>query len=835
MRSPRRTWTLVIAISVLGAARDARALTATAPPSSNAAVTASRGDNNGYEGTPGNAYVADSSYATDTNSGTNGNNGTCADTHADAHKWWGFDFSSIPAWASISTVTVKQYLAVDATSFTPGTCARASSNTAHDGTETGTWSAYSAVDPVAVGSTNINSPTITTEALSAPAGGSWTVSAVQNLVVETVNTTNGSEFRDFTLNLIQVVVDYTTPATATPTPTTTATATITPTATATPVVATPTATATPTPTKTPTPTATATRTATATPTATSTPTATKTKTATPTPTATQTPTATPTAVSVCGSDPVANTANVLCAAPRGPCTTSNVTIGMHTQITAGGCAFDLGGRSLTVSKQFEMTGLGYINIFNAGDVTITDTGKLYARGDFVKQNGLIVTGGTVSLASSGAITSAGVIDVTGDPGGTIDVAATGDVSLQNGAALLANGKTTLVSSQTDGGEIDLTSISGSITVGLTAGNTIVATGAAAGDGGSIALQAALGIATSGVFDASGADGDGGLITLVAGDDVSISNNIYSDSQSGGNFGGQISITAGSDDIGGAVTGGAATIDDSRLSANGSSAGTIGGSGGDIIVSAFGALVITDTATIRANAGPDYDGSGGTVTLDTTDNDPSTISDFDGDLTVNGTITASGGQTGGDGGTVTLLAGRSLMVTAAITATGDDAGGQVTGDSGAGTTLSAPIDASASSSSGNGGAVSLTAGEAQDATLTIAQNIIAAAGPNGTQQATITLAACSLAINAGISLHAEVGAAPASLDPAIQLSALRAMHLASTSQYLAAPVGRIQTVHPSSVVPVIGTNVVFSPARTDVVSGIGYPGCALPTPTPTATP
>ncbi len=533
----------IIGIAILAAGSDVQAGSVAAPPSGNAAVTASRGDNNGYEGTPGNAYVADSSYATDTNSGTGGD-GTCADTHADAHKWWGFDFSSIPAWASISAVTVKQYLALDATSFAPGTCARASSSAAHDGTETGTWSSYSAVDPVAIGSTNISSPTITSEALSAPGGGSWTGLAVQSLVVETVNAVNNSTSRDFTLDLIQVVVDYTTPATATPTPTKTATptltasptatvtptptlsatrtptatptpavgcvlsainfasndsatgtavmtdgsasvanatrqrikinstlwgmcqirlrlskianfaasgtvhvelyndsngtpttradgghnsadigvstlplqttdvyvnwsgfdvptgdywivlqggtsgvsylnwywnwqvyvptpapvaydlwdggaqwtyadelfalyqgptptptlsptatATITPTATATPVVPTSTPTATPTPTKTATPTPTATRTTTATPTATSSPTATKTSTATPTLTATQTPTATPTAISVCGSDPVANTANVLCAPPRGPCTVSNVTIGTHIQIS----------------------------------------------------------------------------------------------------------------------------------------------------------------------------------------------------------------------------------------------------------------------------------------------------------------------------------------------------------------------------------------------------------------------------------------------------------------------------------------------------------------------
>src|SRR5437764_14935773 len=78
----------------------------------------------------------------------------------------------------------------------------------------------------------------------------------------------------------------------------------------------------------------------------------------------------------CGSDPVANTANVLCAAPSGPCTASSVTMSSSIEVTDAGCTFDLGGRSLTVNKTFQMTGLGYIRVQNVGDVTITSTGKL---------------------------------------------------------------------------------------------------------------------------------------------------------------------------------------------------------------------------------------------------------------------------------------------------------------------------------------------------------------------------------------------------------------------------------------------------------------------------
>ena len=85
----------------------------------------------------------------------------------------------------------------------------------------------------------------------------------------------------------------------------------------------------------------------------------------------------------CGPDPVANTASVLCTAPSGPCDATSVTLGAAIDVQSGGCAFDLGGRTFTVNKTFQMTGAGFITVTNASDITITSTGKLKARGDFV--------------------------------------------------------------------------------------------------------------------------------------------------------------------------------------------------------------------------------------------------------------------------------------------------------------------------------------------------------------------------------------------------------------------------------------------------------------------
>src|SRR4051794_12040476 len=43
----------------------------------------------------------------------------------------------------------------------------------------------------------------------------------------------------------------------------------------------------------------------------------------------------------CGGDAVANTANVLCAAPSGPCDASTVQLSAAIEVTSGGCTFDL--------------------------------------------------------------------------------------------------------------------------------------------------------------------------------------------------------------------------------------------------------------------------------------------------------------------------------------------------------------------------------------------------------------------------------------------------------------------------------------------------------------
>src|SRR5207245_1479966 len=169
---------------------------------------------------------------------------------------------------------------------------------------------------------------------------------------------------------------------------------------------------------------------------------------------------------------------------------------------------------------------------------------------------------------------------------------------------------------------------------------------------------------------------GGDVFLTSGDHINVTKSITADSNSGGGLGGSITLDAGEDALGGTVVGGQVTIDSTRVSAHGSALGCYGGDGGRMGMTAFGAILVTDTATLRVNADSSYDGFGGTITIDSSDGNDTAIGPFDGDLTLNGAISALGGHTGGYGGFVALFAGRALIIGGAITATGGDSVGEV---------------------------------------------------------------------------------------------------------------------------------------------------------------
>jgi cysteine-rich repeat protein len=539
----------------------------------------------------------------------------------------------------------------------------------------------------------------------------------------------------------------------------------------------------------------------------------------------------------CGPDAVANTTNVLCAAPSGPCDATTVNLSTNIDVTDAGCAFDLGGRALNVQKTLQMTGLGFIRVTNAGNITITATGRLEARGDFVEPSGFIIRGGLVSLTSAGTITmlDRAQIDVSGDAAGTIRLIATGTngagvgIDLQATSVLSGQGISSFTDTGdrfADGGTLEVTASAGSIVDNATI-NLSSANGALGGD---VTMRAARDISVGELLDATGGASDGGSVDMLCGDNMVITKTITVDSRLGGGYGGTITLAAGVDAIGGVVTGGTLTVNGATLSLDGSDAETFGGDGGDLEVTSKGLLqFIGAHVAIRASGGTLFDGSGGTVFLSSGDNNPNVMGPLDGDMSVAGIATLKSGGTDGDGGSFDIAAGRNLTLTARIDVSGQSTGGDITGDAGGSVLLNGSITAPGTSPTGEGGFIDFSAGLASYAGLTVAQDIFAPGGTsNGGGQA-ISLAGCTLTVNNGVKVdgHAGVNAANHPGGATIELIARGLMQLQASSQYLANPGGIIKTTHPPTQIPVIGAGVVFNPARTDNPTLVGsYPNCPV---------
>lgn len=528
----------------------------------------------------------------------------------------------------------------------------------------------------------------------------------------------------------------------------------------------------------------------------------------------------------CSSNALLNTTNVLCSAPSGPCTSTQVPLNANIEVYSGSCTFDLGGRALTISKPFQITALGALVFENASSVTITATGKLKARGDFVEPNGYIIPGGSISLQSSGPITHDGIIDVSGDPAGVINLTAAEILSLEGGSIIQGLGITTFYNDAqrlSDGGEIDLVSLGSSITIN----GDVTATGTQQGEGGLISVQAARDVSVRRRLDASGGGSDGGSIFVVAGDNINVTSPLTVESRGGGGSGGYMDLEAGQDSVGGIVMGGGLTIDGAALILDGSAAGGFGGDGGSLYASAHGPMTLQGAgAAIRANAGPQYGGSGGDLTLETRDADDHAISPLDGDVTIGGQLLAQSSGDTGIGGSVFVEAGKSFSVNGTIDVSGKDSGGDLAVFTGGALFINTAVNAQARSSTGAGGLIELRAGSAQDAALTVSANINAYGGANAAASQLITLSGCSVTVGAGVQIdgHAGTSNGIAGGSP-IQLIARHPLHLNSSSQYLAGPGGTVLTIHPPAQTPIIGSNVIFSASHLDeTASGGVYEFC-----------
>jgi cysteine-rich repeat protein len=534
----------------------------------------------------------------------------------------------------------------------------------------------------------------------------------------------------------------------------------------------------------------------------------------------------------CGPDPVANTATVLCVAPGGPCTATSVTMGDNIEVTSGGCTFDIGGRTLSIPKTFQMVGTGFITFLNAGNTTITSTGKLKARGDFNQPSGFFIQGGSITVNSNGTITLDGLIDVSGDSAGTITFNAVGDIHLDNGSTAQGNGVTsTSDNGFGDGGLFQVTTTAGSIT----AAGTVTMVGNSQASGGEVDLTAARDINVQQTIDASGGGGDGGCLDFEAGDNITVTKTLTVDSNVGAGFGGDITLIAGEDPLGGVVPGGALTVNGATIRFNGSDSQASSGDAGELDASAAGPIkFLGSTSTIRGNGGSLFDGSGGTVCFDSTDFNPNHIGPLDGDITVEGTVILRSAGQFGDGGCYEVSAGRGLIQTGTVDVSGQDTGGDISIDTGSALAINGSLTAQGLSPTGDPGSVDLLAGQAADAGLVVAQNVIASGGPSDGTGQFISLAGCELTVNSGVRVDGSSGmtspspgATPILGGSEIDLIAPHPMQLQASSQFLAGPGGSILTIHPPGQNPVIGGGVVFNPARTDQPIAAGpYPACPV---------
>jgi len=177
-------------------------VTRTSNPSANAAITASAGDNDGFQTTPTNAYANDATFAVDPNSGS-GDNSVATGTGADKHDFYNYGFPSIPTGSTINGISVRADIAVDSLTNAPYTAIRLS----WDGGTTWTTEKQ----------TTLTATTETTYTYGGSAdtwGRAWAAPEFTNanFRVQVINGDTGSpNNRDFSLDWLPVTITFTAP------------------------------------------------------------------------------------------------------------------------------------------------------------------------------------------------------------------------------------------------------------------------------------------------------------------------------------------------------------------------------------------------------------------------------------------------------------------------------------------------------------------------------------------------------------------------------------------------------------------------------------------------
>lgn len=441
--------------------------------------------------------------------------------------------------------------------------------------------------------------------------------------------------------------------------------------------------------------------------------------------------------------------------------------------SAEGCALDFGNRPVTFDGTFTIA-----------------TGRLVVRAASIAVNKSIVAGGAaaVELTTTGAGCGSGggelvvrqPIDVSAASAGAIRLFSSCRIVLETGGQLLAS------SSASFGGTIDLRA-----GTTLTQGAVLRALGSGS-DGGGVSLAAGTNIQSSRTIDVrSLGDGEGGSITLRAGDR---------------------SLT------GGVPLGGTLTVS-ADLVADGStdSDGETGEDGGAILLEAAGAVVVTGSAIVRA-VGGSPDGGGGILTVFSQEPPAGVLTALDGDVSLLGPVILRGG-TNGDGGDLDGAVGRAFLLAGPLDMSGggDDAtAGNFILATGANLTIDAAISANGRVATATGGFVELKAGIATgDAMLTTKKTIDVSAG-TGSDAGDVRLAACRLDVQPNVLLDAR--SALTTTRPAIQLAGSSTLTIGAGTRFLASPGSSTLLVRaPGTSVTIAGDATFNPPAETTVIA------------------
>lgn len=467
-------------------------------------------------------------------------------------------------------------------------------------------------------------------------------------------------------------------------------------------------------------------------------------------------------------------ANLVCPLGSPSCSIGAQTLESPETCTssAEGCALDFGNRPVTFNGTFTIA-----------------TGRLVVRAASIAVNKPIVAGGAtaVELTTTGAGCATGggelvvrqPIDVSSASAGAIRLFSSCRIVLETGGQLLAS------SSASFGGTID--------------------------------LRAATTLAQGAVVRALGAGSDGGGVSLAAGTDVQSTRTVDVRSLGDGE-GGSITLRAGDRSLtGGVPLGGTLTVS-ADLVADGSadSDGETGEDGGAILLEAAGSVVVTGTGMIRAVGGTP-DGGGGILTVFSQEPPAGVLTPLDGDVSLLGPVILRGG-TNGDGGDVDGAVGRALVLAGPLDMSGggDDAtAGNFILSTGGNLTIDGAISANGRVATSTGGFVDLKAGIATgDATLVANKTIDVSAG-TGSDAGDIRLAACRLDVQPSVLLDAR--SALTTTRPALQLAAKSTLTLGAGTRFLAAPgSGTLLVRAPSTMVSIAGDATFNPPAVTTVI-------------------